>query len=132
MELNKVATWEGRIEWIDRPRTGTSKKGKPWSSVDFVLKYTDEQDNERFIMFNVFGNEKVDTVCACKQGTLIRVDWRPDAREYNGRWFGKLEAYGITVVSERELAEKSETELPKEAPIFPRHEEDPDSDLPFR
>lgn len=134
MAVNKVAPWEGRLEWIDNPRTGTSKKGTKWTSVDFVLKYIDDQKNERFIMFNIFGDEKVNTVFACKQGTKIRVSWRPDAHEYNGRWYGKLEAYDVTVIDEEKKEEPKQTSLPSSAPAYtPKKSEPeaPDADLPF-
>jgi len=131
MKPNKVAPWEGRLEWVGEPRTGKTKKGNDWTSVDFVLKYTDEQDYERHVMFNVFGDEKVNTIIACEIGTKIRVDWRPDAREYNGRWFGKNEVYGITVIEDEE---KKGTELPPQAPSYvPQNTEDSvsDGDLPW-
>ena len=143
MKVNKVAPWEGRLEWIDNPRNGTSKKGRAWTSVDFVLKFVDDQDNERFILFNAFGDEKVNTICSCKPGTKIRIAWRPDAREYNGRWFCKLEAYDITMIEEEKEEEKKEepkpkqTELPLDAPVYstkkeePEEEDAPDADLPF-
>ena len=142
MKVNKVAPWEGRLEWIDNPRTGTSKKGRAWTSVDFVLKFVDDQDNERFILFNVFGDEKVNTILSCKLGTKIRVAWRPDAREYNGRWFGKMEAYDITVIEEESEEKKEEpkakqTSLPLDAPVYTPKQEEPapqeptDADLPF-
>ena len=139
MTVNKVAPCEGRLEWIDNPRTGTSKKGNKWTSVDFVLKYIDAQDNERFILFNVFGDEKVNTVFACKPGTKLRVSWRPDAHEYNGRWFGKLEAYDIAVIDEEQKEEKKEepvkqTTLPLDTPAYTPKQavpEAPDADLPF-
>lgn len=135
MAVNRIAPWEGRLEWIDNPRTGTSKKGNKWTSVDFVLKYVDEQNNEKFILFNVFGDEKVNTVFSCKPGTKLRVIWKPDAHEYNGRWFGKLEAIDVTVVEEEKkttLPPSAPAYTPKQtAPAAQESQEAPDADLPF-
>lgn len=129
MKPNKVAPWEGELVWIDSPRTGTSKKGNHWSSVDFVLKYYDEQNNERHILFNVFGDEKVNSLFACQMGTKLRVDWTPSARENNGKWWGKLEAFEITVLQEP-AKNSNGTELPDNAPEYqPQHADEPD--LPF-
>lgn len=134
MKPNKVAPWEGTIEWVGEPRTGTSKKGKPWSSVDFVLKYTGAQGNESHIIFNAFGDEKVNMLLAADLGTAVRVDWKPDAREYNGKWYGKLEAFGITILDQEEPEEEPKpTEMPKSALLFQQstEAEDPNADLPF-
>lgn len=123
MRTNKVAPWEGALEWVGDPRTGTSKKGRTWSSVDFVLKYTDDQDNERHIMFSAFGSDKVDTILSAKVGTTVRVQWRPDAHEYNGRWFCKFDAFDVTIVG-AEKEEPKQTEMPKDAPLF-KEQDDP-------
>ena len=100
MKENKVSPWEGELAWKDEPRTGTSKNGKAWSSIDFALAFNDKQGNEQHIVFNVFGNEKVNTIVATDIGTVIRVDWRPIAREYNGKWYGKNDVIDITVFAE--------------------------------
>lgn len=133
MKENKVSSFEGELVWKDAPRTGKTKAGKDWSSIDFVIKYNDGQGNERKILFNVFGNELVNTVIASDLGSVLRVDWRPNAREYNGKWYGNNEVYGITVVCEPE--KPRQTELPQSAPIFPERQpaspKETDPDYPF-
>lgn len=134
MKVNKVAPWEGKLIWVDNPRSGKSQKGREWKSVDFALKYTDEQNNERELAFNAFGEERVNTVLSAPLGTTIRVAWRPDSHEYNGRWYTKLDAYDITVFSDEKEAQQSGTALPPSAPAYTPQQpapEAPDADLPF-
>ena len=100
MKPNKVSPWEGTIHWIADVRSGKSQKGKDWSSVDFVVEYKDEQGNVGHIVFNAFGHELVGKVLAAGKGANVRVMWRPDAREYNGKWFLNLSAYDVTVLDE--------------------------------
>lgn len=96
MKTNKVAPWEGRLKWVGTPRTGKGRNGDPWSSVDFVLEYTDEgTGKERNIMFNLFGNEKVNELFTRPIGTKLRVKWKPEAREFNGKWWSQLSAYEV-------------------------------------
>ena len=99
--LNAVSPWMGELAWVGDPRTGTSKKGNDWKSVDFVLKYKDRQGNDGNILFSVFGAEKVDMILSTPIGATVKVMWRPEAREYNGKWFGKLDVYDVSVSGNR-------------------------------
>lgn len=107
MKVNKVAPWEGELVWFDNPRSGVSKKGTEWKSVDFTLKYKDDQNNDRYITFNTFGAERVDKVlsASARHGSKLRVAWKPESREYNGKWWLKLDAYDITVLDENKVAD---------------------------
>lgn len=98
MKVNKVSPWEGELVWVDNPRSGKTKKGTDWKSVDFTLKFKDDQGNERHITFNTFGLERVDKVLSAPLGSKLRVAWKPESREYNGKWWQKLDAYDITVI----------------------------------
>ena len=134
MTTNTISPWEGELVWVDNPRSGKTKKGKDWKSVDFTIKYTDEQDQERFIAFNTFGEERVDKILSTQIGTKIRVTWRPEAREYNGKWYPKFDAYDIFIIEQPKQEDKTTT-LPKQAPLFnepkPTLMTDGEADLPF-
>lgn len=124
--LNAVSPWMGKLLWVDSPRSGKSKKGNEWKSVDFVLDYTDPQGNSDLkILFSVFGAEKVDKILSANIGDTVKVLWKPDAHEYNGRWYSKFDAYDITVYEE-----KKQTRLPESAPAYERKAED-DPGFPF-
>ena len=122
--LNAVSPWMGELEWVGDPRTGTSKKGNEWKSVDFVLKYADPQGNEGKILFSAFGSEKVDKILSAPLGTMVKVMWRPEAREYNGKWFGKLDAYDVSIAAAKK-AEGNRQEPEEDLPP------DDDSNLQF-
>ena len=125
MKSNKVAPWEGELIWVDNPRSGKTKKGSEWKSVDFTLKYEDEQGNERHITFNSFGVERVDKILSAPLHSTLRVVWKPESREYNGKWWVKLDAFDIIVFDGKE--DKKGTELPANSPEF---KQDDDDDLP--
>ena len=44
-----------------------------------------------------FGVDKVNRILSIPLGTTVRVTFSPTAREYNGKWYGKNEVYGITI-----------------------------------
>ena len=140
MKTNETAPWMGELAWVGDPRTGTSKKGNEWKSVDFVLKYKDPQGNDGNILFSVFGAEKVDKILSTPIGAMVKVMWRPEAREYNGKWFGKRNVYDVSETGDRPQPQTTapapeQTELPKSAPAYKptttNAEADDDGDLPF-
>jgi len=99
MKVNEVSPWEGKLIWVAEPKSGTSKNGNEWKSIEFVLEYKDWQGYDSKILFSAFGAEKVDKITSTPLGTTLKVQWRPESREYNGRWYNKFDAYDITVVS---------------------------------
>lgn len=98
MVVNAIAPWEGKLVWVGTPNGGFSQNGEEWKSVDFVLSYTDGKLQERNICLNAFGTEKVNRLLSTPLGTLLRVTFQPTARQYNDKWFGKNEVFGISVI----------------------------------
>ena len=132
--LNAVSPWMGRIVWVGEPRTGKSKKGNEWKSVDFTLIYTDVQGQEQNITFSMFGSEKVEAIQKAGVGAMVKVLWRPDSHEYNGKWYSKFDAYDVTVMEEKKEEPKRATIFPPSAPAYepkPEEEKSGDVDLPF-
>lgn len=98
MVVNAIAPWEGKLVWVGTPNGGFSQNGEEWKSIEFVLSYTDSKLQERKIYLNAFGTEKVNRIMSTPIGTTLRVTFQPTAREYNGKWYGKNEVFGITPV----------------------------------
>lgn len=141
MRKNQVAPFEGELVWIGEIKSGVSQRGTEWKVVDFTVKYSDGQ-REKHITFNAFGTDKVSLLASLPIGTSICVKWEPDAREYNGRWYGKNEATEIKVseetaqqASQPPSAPSAENVAPQSAPpsnaSSAGQEEAPDGDLPF-
>lgn len=139
MKINKVAPYEGELAWLGEMRSGTSQRGTDWQSVDFAIRYSDGQ-KDKHILFNAFGADKVGMLMATPMNTRLRVTWEPDARESNGRWWGKNADIEISVVDE--IKESPGTQLPDGAVLHPRTQaptfpdatditDDEDSGLPF-
>lgn len=98
MVVNAIAPWEGKLVWVGTPNGGFTQSGEEWKSVDFVLSYIDGKLQERNICLNAFGVDKVNRLLSTPIGTTLRVTFQPTAREYNEKWYGKNEAFGITVL----------------------------------
>ena len=98
MVVNAIAPWEGKLVWVGTPNGGFTQNGEEWKSVEFVLAYTDGKLQERHIHLNAFGVDKTNRLMNMPLGTMLRVTFSPTAREYNGKWYGKNEVFGITTV----------------------------------
>lgn len=73
--------------------SGTSKKGKPWQSQKYVLETSEK--NPKRLLFEVFGDEDIHKFNIQKD-EVITVDYDPEAKEYNGNWFGSNRAKDVT------------------------------------
>ena len=98
MVVNAIAPWEGKLIWVGTPSGGQSQNGEEWKAVEFALSYTDGKLQERNICLNAFGVDRVNKLLSTPLGTMLRVTFQPTAREYNGKWFGKNEVFGISVL----------------------------------
>ena len=140
MGINETTPFEGQLVWVGEPRSGHTRNGDEWRSVEFVLKYITATGKEDHIMFNAFGIEKVNTVLATEIGAKLRVTYSPSAREYNGKWFGKNNVWGVYDPDKKEEAPantapapNTQTVLPPSSPSYQPQEtnENGDEDLPF-
>jgi len=147
MVVNAIAPWEGRLVWVGTPNGGQSQNGEEWKSVEFVLAYTDGKLQERNICLNAFGVEKVNRLLSTPLGTNLRVTFQPTARQYNDKWFGKNEVFGISVIQQPQVQQPAPqqyapqpaysplgTAMPPQAPVYQQPVQQPpmpDTDLPW-
>lgn len=95
---NTITPWVGKLVWVDTPRSGKNKNGNEWKSVDFTISYTNDQGVSFYATFNAFGEQKVDKILATPLWSTVKLMWRPNAHEYNNRWYPKLEVYDYAVL----------------------------------
>ena len=112
MKINKVAPFEGDLVWVGEPRTGISKNGKTWASIDFTIRFNDGGQFDKHITFNAFGEEKVGQVMSAPKNGRVRVIWEPESRESNGKWWSKNSVIELKVVNQPEEDDLPEDDLP--------------------
>ena len=107
----------GEILKVLEVEKGTSKAGKEWQKVNFVLSTGNDYNPE--VAFQIFGEEKVENFLKFnKVGQKVDVSFNLSSREYNGRYFHNLDAWKVF---------KAEDSVAEEGP-----KEDVNSDkLPF-
>jgi hypothetical protein len=100
----------GTITKITDVQEGTSKAGKSWKKLGFVVQTASEYPKDVF--FSVFGEEKVDNFLKFnKVGQTVDVSFNVESREYNERFYTDLQAWKVfTNASGKENVEAPVTE----------------------
>ena len=104
----------GTIKQVLNVEQGTSKAGKEWKKLNFILESKDGEYNNT-ICFDVFGEEKVDNFLKFNNvGDNVTVSFNVSSREYNERWYTQTSAWMVkknTSESETKL-EEAKDDLP--------------------
>jgi len=110
--------------------TGTGKNGTNWIKQEFVIE-TQEQYPKK-VCLAAWGDRTQDLAQA-QMGDMLKLQFSPESREYNERWYTELRAYRIEVESAggnvpENVDFNSNTGAAKFPPISTAEGED---DLPF-
>tara|TARA_R110000772_G_scaffold268686_2_gene397451 strand:+ start:4002 stop:4367 length:366 start_codon:yes stop_codon:yes gene_type:complete len=87
----------GKIKVIDPVEKGTSKAGKEWQKVNFVITNNEGYEGqEQIFAFEVFGEEKVEKFIKYnKVGVEVDVKFNIKTNEYKGKYYTSLQAWSI-------------------------------------
>lgn len=99
-EVGKVIKVEPMIE-------GTNEKGD-WLIQVFIIMTQAEQS--RAVAFRTFNKERAALIQSLKIGETVLVDYVPESREFNGKWFTDLRCTRIMVAKAESASQRSENE----------------------
>ena len=101
----------GTIKQVLDIEQGTSKAGKEWKKLNFILESKDG-DYTNTICFDVFGEEKVDNFVKFNNvGDNVTVSFNVSSREHNGRWYTQTSAWMVKKnTSESKLEEEKDVD----------------------
>ncbi len=113
---------KGVVVAVAEERSGVSKAGKEWASIEFTVQYGGDQypKHASFILFN----DKRD-LCPM-EGEQVEVEFSIDAKEWQGRWFNSLNAFEVVSEHAPALGSQKFYDNDDASPLI----EDKD-DLPF-
>lgn len=109
----------GKVFQISQTETGISRSGKEWSRQDFVID-TDEKYTKK-VCFSLF-NDNCDLLSDVSEGDKVDITFGMESKEFNGRWFTNLTAFGVSLLEQNSDDSQSHEEYP---------EPDDEKDLPF-
>lgn len=105
----------GKIKVIDEIQQGTSKDGKDWQKINFVISNNDGHEGaEQIFAFEIFGEEKVQKFLEHnKEGKEVEVSFNIRTNEWKGKYFTSLQAWKVWGVEAGEhVAETVDEEEP--------------------
>lgn len=78
------------------PKTeGDSVSGKHWVKAGFVIEYGDEYPTKA--AFSIFGEQRLQQFAGLNEGDEVIVDFNPQSREYNERWYTDLQCIRVAL-----------------------------------
>lgn len=77
------------------PCTEGEKDGREWIRTQFAIMTMDT--NPKLVAFDAFGHDKVDVVSSLQPSQTVIVDYAPESREYNDRYYTNLNMIRLQV-----------------------------------
>ena len=93
-------------------RQGTTKDGKPWKVVQFLIQTKGKYP--KMVSLDAW-NANADIASSMRDGDMIEVTYEAEAREYNGKWYNTLKVVNLESLesgSRPIVAEEPLDELP--------------------
>jgi len=84
----------GKITNILEVEKGTSKAGKEWQKLTFVIDNGNQYNP--LVAFSIFGTEKVENFNKYnKLGDNVDVSFNISSREFEGKWYNSIDAWKV-------------------------------------
>ncbi|HEX3006643.1 MAG TPA: DUF3127 domain-containing protein [Bacteroidales bacterium] len=118
----------GKLIQILPLQSGNGKNGT-WQKQDFVIETTDQYPKK--VCFSAWA-DKADVVKTLNPGTMVKVAFNAESREFNGKWYTDLRIWKIETAGGNNMNEQPGDEYYKNLvpPAASDLEPTPD-DLPF-
>ena len=115
----------GNITKIFEVQEGTSKAGKDWQKLNFIVEI--DADYNNVFCFEVFGADKVaDFNKWNKEGSKVTVKFNVMTREYKGKYYTNLNAWNVFNEFSDKVESSKNLELTEDL-----KEDEAEDDLPF-
>lgn len=85
---------------------GESSRG-PWVKAGLVIEYGDEYPTKA--AFTIFGEQRLQQCAGLKEGMEVTVNYNPQSREYNDRWYTDLQCVSVFPVQQQQPAQPTPT-----------------------
>ena len=106
----------GTITEVLKVESGTSKAGKEWQKVTFILD-TKAQYNP-LIAFSIFGSEKVEKFNKFQNvGDSVEVSFNVSSREHEGKWYNSIDAWMVKSAGKVESSQDGNKEEDSSLPF---------------
>jgi hypothetical protein len=94
-----MQTIQGKIIKFLPKTEGDSASGKHWVKAGIVIEYGDEYPTKA--AFSIFGEQRLQACAGLKEGMDVTVNYNPQSREYNERWYTDLQCISVTPITQQ-------------------------------
>lgn len=85
--------------------TGETDRGQ-WTRGGMVVRTMG--DNERLVAITAFGEEKAELCSSFATDDVLQVDFSPESREFNGKWFTDLRLIRAQLLGQKPAEKREE------------------------
>lgn len=130
-----MQTITGKIIKFLPKAEGDSASGNHWVKAGVVIEYGDEYPTKA--AFTIFGEQKLQACAGLKVGMEVVVNYNPQSREYNERWYTDLQCMSIYPVAQQQPQQApAQSQYPyAQQPVMQQPQQpaatQEDPDLPF-
>jgi len=117
----------GKIILVLAEQSGTGKNGA-WVKQDFVIETADQYPKK--VCFSAWG-EKAALVKSYSVGSVVKVSFNAESREFNGKWYTDLRIWKIDNEKGASSAAAVDSAFPSEIEEPVSDKSDEVNDLPF-
>jgi len=89
----------GKLIYKSEVIGGTSKAGKPWQKIEFVIQVKGVK-YPRKVKFDSLQQSVIGFVNDTSMDTDLRVEYSVESREYNGKWYTNANAFSVETYRE--------------------------------
>jgi hypothetical protein len=94
----------GTITQVNQVEKGTSKAGKEWQKMTFILDSKEQYNN--IYCFEIFGQEKIENFKKyCMVGHDVEIDFNVSCRAWNDKYFTTLQMWKFNKVDQAKTPE---------------------------
>ena len=102
-----MQTIQGKIIKFLPKVEGESSSGKHWVKAGFVIEYGDEYPTKA--AFTIFGEQRLQQCAGLKEGMEVTVNFNPQSREFNDRWYTDLQCVSVFPIQQQQPAQQIPT-----------------------
>lgn len=96
---------------------GDSASGKHWVKAGIVIEYGDEYPTKA--AFSIFGETRLQQCAGLTEGMEVTVNYNPQSREYNDRWYTDLQCINVIPVVQQQAPQAIAQPAPQPQAQYP-------------
>ena len=100
--------FQGVVKQVLPLESGVSKSGNQWSKASVIFDVTTNPQYPKLV--KVSNMKKADVFAKLTPGTKVNLKVEIESREYNGRWYTEVSAWGWDIIPDNQVQNNAPTQ----------------------